>query len=120
MKIPTLLRSVALLGAALLAAPAGAITQACVVKEVRSYSDRVHVRCTSGPDIEAVGFGNLGFINFYAVPTSDWNMALRFTSMASAAVGGVLYIDFDPFVSAAWFGCQDHDCRQALSFWLAD
>jgi hypothetical protein len=32
----------------------------------------------------------------------------------------VLYIDFIPFVSAAWFGGQDHDCRQALSFWLND
>jgi hypothetical protein len=36
MKISTLLKSVALLGVTLLAAPAGATTQACFVKEVRS------------------------------------------------------------------------------------
>jgi hypothetical protein len=120
MKIGRIAQALAF-GAAMLAAPASAaLTHSCLVKEVKSFSDRVHVRCAAGPTIEAAGFGPLTFIVYFAVPASDWSMALRFTSMASMAVGSYLDIEYNPYVSAAWFGCQDHDCRQALSFGLRD
>lgn len=123
MKIVKRLRSLAL-GVALLAVPASALadTHACVVKEVRSYSNRVHVRCANKSCIYS-GSQCAAYlpIVYFAVPASDWSTALRFASVASMALGHVLEVEYKYYdVSATSFGCQYGDCRQALSFWMND
>ena len=73
-------------------------------------SDRVHVRCSTPPN----------GISYFAVPTSNSAVADRFSSMASMAVGGYLWIDYEFYdTSGPAFGCQLSDCRRALSWKLA-
>jgi hypothetical protein len=75
-----------------------------------AFVDRVHVRCTNAPNA----------ISYFAVSTSNSAVAARFSSMASLAVGGYLWIDYDFFdTSGPSFGCQLGDCRRALSWKLA-
>jgi hypothetical protein len=82
----------------------------CHVSEVYSFSDRVHVRCSSPSN----------GISYFAVPTSNSAVAGRFSSMASLTVGGYLWIDYEFYdTSGTSFGCQLNDCRRALSWKLA-
>src|SRR5262249_61678653 len=71
---------------------------------------RVHVRCSTPPN----------GISYFAVPTSNSAVAGRFSSMASMAVGGCLWIDYEFYdTSGPPFGCQLSDCRRALRWKLA-
>jgi hypothetical protein len=110
MKIGALVKWVGL-AAALLALPASALAgDWCEVAELYSFSDRVHVRCAKP--------AYPGFY-YFAVPTSSSAEAARFTSMASVALGGYLWIDYNMFdTSGPSFGCQANDCRRALSWRL--
>jgi hypothetical protein len=106
MMIRTLVQSVALAALVMLPASARAGGGWCDVTEVYAFSNRVHVKCGAGP-------------NYYAVPTSNSGEAARFTTMASLALGGQLWIDFDfADLSGQSFGCEPRNCRRALGFAL--
>jgi len=117
MKISVLVQSF-VLGAALLALPASvrADTFPCMVTEVKSFNNRVHVSCKW----DACSQGNYGYcfndIHYFAVPASDLNMAVRFNAMASTAVGDFLLIDYDRNADGSWFGCLYSDCRPVINF----
>jgi hypothetical protein len=108
MKIRALVSSLAL--AALIALPGSALAEWCRVAELYSFGNRVHVRCA---DLVYPGF------TYFAVPLTNAAEVASFTSMASMAMGGYLWIDFNMFdTSAASFGCANHDCRRALGWRL--
>src|SRR5262245_5427121 len=113
MQIRALVKVMAL--AAALLAPAASVYAFggdwCHVTEVYSFSDRVHVKCS----IQSNG------ISYFAVPTSSSAIAGRFSTMASLAVGGYLWIDYEFYdTSGPSFGCQLNDCRRALSWKVAE
>lgn len=108
MKIRALVKAVAL--AALIALPGSALAEWCHVTELYSFSNRVHVKCA---ELVFPGF------TYFAVPLSSPAEVASFTSMASMAMGGYLWIDFNMFdYSAASFGCANNDCRRALGWRL--
>jgi len=117
MTVSALVRSFAL-GVALLALAASvhADTFPCMVTEVKSFSNRVHVSCKW----DACSQGNYGYcfndIHYFAVPASDSSMALRFNAMASTAVGDFLLVDYDRHADGSWFGCLYSNCRPVISF----
>src|SRR5262245_24126482 len=110
MKIGALIRSLAL-AAVLVVLPGSALAgEWCRVAELYSFSSRVHVRCA---DLVYPGFP------YSAVRLTNAAEVASFTSMASMAMGGYLWIDFNMFdMSAASFGCANHDCRRALGWRL--
>jgi hypothetical protein len=109
MKIRALVKSLAL-AAALIALPGSARADWCRVAELYSFSNRVHVKCA---DLVYPGF------SYFAVPRTNAAEVASFTTMASMAMGGYLWIDFNMFdMSAASFGCANNDCRRALSWRL--
>jgi hypothetical protein len=109
MQIRAFIKAVAL--AAVLALPGSALAGGwCQVTELYSFDSRVHVRCA--------GLVYPGF-SYFAVPLSSTAQVASFSAMASMAMGGYLWIDFNMFdTSATSFGCAAHDCRRALSWRL--
>jgi hypothetical protein len=110
MKIRALVKSVAF-AAALIVLPGSALGgDWCQVTELYSFSNRVHVKCAQ---LAYPGF------SYFAVPLSSAAEVASFASMASMAMGGYLWIDYNMFdTSATSFGCAANDCRRALSWRL--
>jgi hypothetical protein len=87
----------------------------CLVNQVATFANRVHVQC-SNPSI-------FGGVRFFAVPTSNSGEAARLMTLGAAALasGKPLGIEAKytviPSIDgnyASW-GCAEHDCRRALS-----
>ena len=111
MKIKALVKSAALAALCTLPASAQALDGFnCKVTEVAVFSDRVHVKCSATTPI-----------SYYAVPTAGNSAeAARFTTMASMALGGYLYVEYEFYGpdTGSSFGCLGYNCRRALSFAL--
>lgn len=74
-----------------------------------AFSNRVHVKC---------GIQSYNGIEYFAIPTSSSAQAGRFTTMATAALGGWMWVDWEYWdvTTGPAFGCHAHDCRPALSW----
>lgn len=113
MKITALIQSAALAALFTLPASAQALESfKCRVTEVYAFSDRVHVKCASGTSRDET------YIEYFAVPTSNSPEAARFTMMATMALGGDLWVEYEFYTGPYTFGCSTHNCRRALRFGL--
>jgi hypothetical protein len=110
MKMKAVVTSLAFAAALIGSAGSALAGEWCRVAELYSFSNRVHVRCA---ELVYPGF------SYFAVPLTNAAEVASFTSMASMAMGGYLWIDFNMFdMSAASFGCANHDCRRAMGWRL--
>jgi hypothetical protein len=81
----------------------------CKSVEVRTFAERVHVRCSQAA---------AGGIVFFAVATANSAHAARFLSVLMMAhlAGKSITVEYDPKdTSGTGFGCLANDCRRLLS-----
>ena len=85
----------------------------CTSQEVRTFSNRVHVRCLeSYPD--SSGAASIRFFAAPSNPTRLYEDLRDFGGLAMAGHGAPrLVLNYDPAdTSGTSFGCQAHDCRR--------
>lgn len=84
----------------------------CTPIEVARFHNRIHIRTLE----------DFGDIKYFAVSTSDEDLATQALTLASSAIasGDLLLITYDPAdTNGTTFGCQSHDCRNIQSIRLS-